>query len=143
MTLRALSFVLWAVATDAANPGLAPEPWLPLSGAATGPPQPSSPDPLVRWQWPAGAGNNASSPLEMFLVPAVACGPAAGTSPASFLNASSAVGSLQPAITIAGAGTLVVDFGTELPAWVEFDSPDLGAAGAGSVSLGISEYTAR
>ena len=123
-----------------AGPGLAPEPWPPLTGVPSGAPQPSSPDPLVSYVWPAST--DALSPLEYFLVPATACGPAAGTAAASFANASSAVGSLTPAITVAGNGTMLIDFGVELAAWVEFDSPDLTAADAGSVSLGISEYTA-
>jgi hypothetical protein len=90
--------------------------------------------------WPASA--DPLSPLEYYLVPAAACGPAAGTAAAAFLNASSAVGSLSPAITVQGNGTLIIDFGVELPAWVEIDSPDLAAADAGSVSLGIGEYSA-
>jgi hypothetical protein len=123
------------------SPGFAPEPWAPLSGVATGPPAPESPDPLVSHVWP-GVAPDALSPLEYYLVPAVACGPAPGTPASAFINASSAVGSLATAITVAGNGTLLVDFGVELAAWIEFDSPDLDAASSASVELCISEYTA-
>lgn len=120
--------------------GMAPEPWPALHGGSfSGPAQPLSPDPLVRFVW--GPGINETI-LQTYLVPAVACGPASGTSSASFVNASSAVGSLTPRITVAGAGTLLIDFGVELAAWLEFDSLDLMPADVGDILLGISEYTA-
>ena len=120
--------------------GVAPEPWPALHGGSfSGPAQPLSPDPLVRFVW--GPGINETI-LQTYLVPAVACGPASGTSSASFVNASSAVGSLTPRITVAGAGTLLIDFGVELAAWLEFDSLDLMPADVGDILLGISEYTA-
>jgi hypothetical protein len=128
-----------AAAAAAAAPGWAPEPWAPLSGVPSGRPAPLSPDPLVAHVWP-GVAPDPLSALEVYAVPAVACGPAPGTPAGAFVNASSAVGSLATNITVAGNGTLVVDFGVELPAWLEFDSPDL--TDAGSVSVCISEYTA-
>lgn len=126
-------------AAAVAAPGWAPEPWAPLSGVPSGRPAPLSPDPLVAHEWP-GVAPDPLSALEVYAVPAVACGPAPGTPAGAFVNVSSAVGSLATAITVAGNGTLVIDFGVELPAWVEFDSPDL--TDAGSVSVCISEYTA-
>lgn len=120
--------------------GAAPEPWPELHGGSfSGPPVPSSPDPLVRYVWPAGVN---TSELQIFAAAAVSVGPAVGTPLASFTNASSAVGSVSCAIVVSGAGTLVVDFGVEMAAWLEFDSPDLAAADASSVVLGISEYDA-
>ena len=128
--------LLLLLAARAAAYGAAPEPWLPLHGGAfTGAPQPLSPDPLVRYVWPLAATND--SLLQTFLVPAAACG---GAPAAHFVNASSAVGSLAPAIRVVGNGSLTIDFGVELAAWFEFDSPDLQPADAASLVLGISEY---
>ena len=39
-------------------------------------------------------------------------------------------------IRVNGTGTILVDFGVELPAWLEFDSPDL----SGDVTCAVSEY---
>ena len=39
-------------------------------------------------------------------------------------------------IRVNGPGTILVDFGVELPAWLEFDSPDL----SGDVTCAVSEY---
>ena len=122
----------------AAPLGAAPEPWPPLNGGGfRGAPQPQSPDPLVRYEWDAGVN---ASVLQIFPVPATACGPAAGTAADSFLGAASAVGSVACSITVRGAGTLEVDFGVELPAWVEFDA--VGVPADASMSLGIGEYNA-
>jgi hypothetical protein len=76
------------------------------------------------------------------MVSRAAAGAARGTPAGVFVNASSAVGSVACAIRVAGAGTLVVDFGVEIAGWVEFDSPDLAPADARALSLGIGEYTA-
>ena len=118
--------------------GAAPEPWPPLHGGGfTGPPAPSSPDPLVRYVWPASVN---VSELQIFSVAATAAGPLPTTARGAFTNVSSAVGSTACAIGVVGAGTLLVDFGVEMAAWLEFDSPDLTAAEAGIVQLAISEY---
>jgi alpha-L-rhamnosidase len=99
----------------------------------------------VRYQWPIGGGPASpasvnQSLLQIYTLAAVACGPAPGTGDSSFLNASSAVGSLSTNISVVGQGTLVIDFGVESAAWVEFDSPDLSPADAGALVVGISEY---
>jgi hypothetical protein len=39
-------------------------------------------------------------------------------------------------VRVTGPGVLLVDFGVELPAWFEFDSPDL----SGTVTCSVSEY---
>lgn len=117
--------------------GAAPQPWLPLHGGAfSGAAQPFSPDPLVTYVWPNLTAVNDTA-LQIFSVPAVACG---GAPAASFLNTSSAIGSLTPDIFVVSNGTLLVDFGVELPAWFEFDSPDLLPADASGIIMGISEY---
>lgn len=119
--------------------GAAPEPYLPLNGGAfSGAPQPSSPDPLIRYVWTPGAYN--ASALQIFSLPPVAAGPTPATNRSSFLNASSCVGASACALTVAGAGTLLVDFGVETAGWFEFDSNDITAGDAGLLQLGISEY---
>ena len=119
--------------------GSAPQPWPPLHGGGfTGPAAPFSPDPLVRYAWTDIPSIN-DTVLQIFPVAPVACGPAPGTPASSFSNASSCGGAQSPAITVSGAGTLVVDFGVELPAWFEFDSPDLDPATLPSLIMGISE----
>ena len=115
--------------------GVAPEPWPPLSGGAfTGQPQPSSPDPLVAYQFNAGTNDTT---LQIFSVAAVSVG---GTPSTSFTNTNSAVGSVRCSIGVEGGGTLLIDFGVELPAWLEFDSSDLLLVDATLISMGISEY---
>jgi alpha-L-rhamnosidase len=46
------------------------------------------------------------------------------------------------AVTVSGSGGLMVDFGVELPAWVELDSPDLAPADLPLLQLGTGEYSA-
>jgi hypothetical protein len=138
MLRSVLPFLLCA---SASAYGAAPEPWLPLNGGAfVGHPQSASPDPLVTYAWPAGSVNDTL--LQTFTRAAVSVGPSATTAASSFLNASSAVGSEACAITVAGNGTLVIDWGVEMPAWFEFDSYDLADADAKNVvTMSISEYT--
>ena len=120
-------------------PGSAPEPWAELHGGSfSGFDAPLSPDPLVKYVWPDIATVNDTA-LQIFAVAPVSCGAAANSDPHSFGNASECVGTLNPYITVSGAGTLIVDFGVELPAWLEFDSPDLPVDA--QLELGISEYT--
>jgi hypothetical protein len=83
-----------------------------------------------------------SSVLQIYSLPAVSVGVAAGGNASAFANASSAVGSIACAIRVLGAGTLVIDFGVETPGWVEFDSADLSAADAAALVLATSEYAA-
>jgi len=42
----------------------------------------------------------------------------------------------KPMVTVKGKGTIKLDFGVEMPAWIEFDSPDY----PGGVEMSISEY---
>lgn len=120
-----------------AFPGSAPQPWLPLHGGGfTGHPVPSSPDPLVAYVWPDIPAINDTQ-LQIFPVAPVSCGPSPGSDPSSFINASLCDSS---SVTVVGNGTLLIDFGVELPAWFEIDSPDLADADLGSIEFGISEY---
>ena len=121
--------------------GAAPQPWLPLNGGAySGAPAPLSPDPLVRYVWPLPGTDD--SLLQIFTVPAVACGPHGLTAPGAFAGTASCGGATDAVnITVSGNGTMIVSFGVELAAWVEFDSPDLQPADAANLVLGIGEYT--
>jgi hypothetical protein len=122
--------------------GVAPEPWLPLNGGAfSGPPQPFSPDPLVQYQWPADGSINYED-LQIFPVAPVDCGPHDEISRASFLNVTSCDGSgTSTAITVTGQGTLIIDFGVELPAWLEIDITNLQDTDLNKLQFGIGEYT--
>jgi hypothetical protein len=135
------AFFLLSIASAASSSfGVAPEPWLPLHGGGfTGPRVPSSPDPLVSYVWRDIPSINDTL-LQIFPVAPVSCGALPGTPSSSFSNASACAGALFPRITVTGAGTLVVDFGVELPAWLEFDSADLLPGDASALVLGTGEY---
>jgi alpha-L-rhamnosidase len=117
----------------------APQPWPPLAGGAfSGPAVPLSPDPLVRYVF--NASTDVTS-LYVFDVAPVAAWLYEGTPAASF-DGWSSLASPAPRVVVSGAGTLAVDFGTELPAWIEFDSADLTPADAARLLLGCGEYAA-
>lgn len=140
---RALTTVfaaLLSVAQAAPPFGVAPEPWPPLHGGAfSGPPRPLSPDPLVRYVWTDIPSVNDTI-LQLIPVAPVSCGPLPGTPAASFSNASACAGTFYPTIRVSGAGTLVIDFAVEMPAWLEFDSADLLPGDASALVLGTGEY---
>ena len=116
---------------------LAPEPWLPLNGGAfTKPPEPHSPDPLISYTWPLESTNDTL--LQTFSISAVSI---QATPSASFSNTTSAIGSIDCAIHVLGQGKLVIDFGIEAPAWIEFDSFDLQQADSANIILGSGEYS--
>jgi len=98
-------------------------------GRFAGPAVPESPDPLVAYRWPRP---QASDPLEVFVLKpkAVAAEPAG-----SFENLASLTES-APDAAVKGTGSIRLDFGVELAAWIEFDSPDC----PGWVEMSISEY---
>ena len=122
--------------------GDAPEPWLPLHGGSfSGPPQPFSPDPLVQYQWPADGSINDED-LQLFSVSPIDCGPHDDSSKNSFENVTSCDGSsTSTAITVTGQGTLIIDFGVELPAFLEIDITNLQDADLNNLQFGIGEYT--
>ena len=99
------------------------------TGSFSGPAVPESPDPLVAYRWPSP---KATDGLEIYLLkPSTVSSDTA----ASFDN----LGSLttdHPNVTVNGAGSIRMDFGAELPSWVEFDSADC----PGDVEMSISEY---
>ena len=89
-----------------------------------------SPDPLVRYVWD---NPKATDPYQIFvMLPQKA---EAMENEASFDGLKS-VKKEKCRIRVKGTGTIRLDFGTELPAWIEIDSPDL----TGEVEIGCSEH---
>ena len=110
------------------------EPYAYLSGGAmTGEAVPESPDPLVRYVWD---NPRAEDSLQIFVVHPRKAEVLSGAD--SFVGLQT-VGDEVCSIRVTGPGELLFDFGTELPAWLEIDSPDLDGEG---VEMGISEYRA-
>jgi hypothetical protein len=106
-------------------------------GAFYVPPIPWHADPLARYVWAPGA--NASALQIISLLP-LSAAPTDGSAPGAFANLSSLLQPF-PLVAVSGAGGVQLDFGLELAAWIEFDSPDLSAADLAAVTLGVSEYT--
>ncbi len=88
-----------------------------------------SPDPMIGYVWDHPTAND---PLQAYIMTPVLA--YARTGEGNFGNLEN-VGE-GGAIKVNGPGTIVLDFGAELPAWLEIDSPDL----SGTVTLGVSEY---
>eukprot|EP00937_MAST-01D_sp_MAST-1D-sp2_P005240 g5240.t1 len=132
--------------------GAAPEPYLPLTaGAFSGRPAPESPDPLVRYQWAANTTDTTS--LQAFAVRPTNATTLAGTClGACCSDAAAAPHCFGDSATQPWAATLVVtpaqpvaavrlDFGAELPAWLELDIDAKAAPPAdNTLVLGVSEY---
>ncbi|HEY4416435.1 MAG TPA: alpha-L-rhamnosidase C-terminal domain-containing protein [Verrucomicrobiae bacterium] len=107
-----------------------PEPYPSVcSGSFSGMAVPLSPDPLVAYRWP---NPQAANGLEVYLQKPVKV--TADTNN-SFVNLQSLL-STNPNVTVTGPGSILMDFGQESGAWLEFDSPDL----TGKVEMSISEY---
>jgi hypothetical protein len=114
------------------------EPYAPLSGGAfSGPAIAFHADPLARYVWAAGV--NASALQIISLLPASADA-TPGSAPGAFANLSSLL-QPRPLVTVSGAGGVQLDYGLELAAWIEFESPDLAPADLAAVTLGVSEYS--
>ena len=99
-------------------------------GAMKGPQVEASPDPLVGYVWDAP---KATDHYQIFVVlPQMA---EVMENIGSFKGVESATQETCY-IRVTGTGVIRLDFGTELPAWIEIDSPDL----AGDIELGCSEH---
>lgn len=99
-------------------------------GSMTGKIVPDSPDPLVSYVWDHP---KASDHYQIFvMLPKSA---EVMENEESFAGLES-VRREKCDIRVSGTGTIRLDFGTELPAWIEIDSPDL----TGEVELGCSEH---
>ena len=115
------------------------EPWQELNGGdfVVGRGAVLNPDPLRDYAWNLTQMANASAPQLIQVLPVgVQALPAA-----AFANPSTIVNSTDANARATGAGTLLVDFGVELAAWVELQSPDLtlAAVAAGCVSMSVGE----
>ena len=100
----------------------------------------ANPDPLRDFVWNLTAlpGPNTSLQLASLYPAAVTADPAS-----AFDGTSSLVNSSAGSAHALGAGTLRVDFGVELAAWLELRSPDLtvAAVAAGCVTMSVGEAT--
>ena len=88
-----------------------------------------SPDPLVNARWENISDSDKLEIYELYPVTATT------DTPDSFKNLQSLVAK-EPSVKVVGAGDIMVDFGVESAAWLEFDSPDL----SGEIEMSISEY---
>jgi len=97
----------------------------------SGNPALESPDLLVSYQW---LDPKAADGLEIYTLKPVKV---TTDNPISFSNLNSLTeNSLN--VTVTGTGSIMLDFGCENAAWLEFDSPDL--ADSNSIEMSISEY---
>jgi hypothetical protein len=94
-------------------------------------PQPSSPDPLVRYTWKEHVNQ---SQLQLYRVNRVAAFKVIG----SISGTKSLLTNNNTNLLISGSGELMLDYGVERAAWLEFESPDLDNYYL--VRAGISEF---
>jgi alpha-L-rhamnosidase len=120
----------------AAAAWIEPYPYL-NGGAMTNPAVPESPDPLVQYAW--GEDVNATL-LQVYYLAPQSVELFLGSDAASFPGYRS-LATPTPNVTVAGPGSLILDFGVESAAWLEIDSPDMPASELGVVSLAVSEYS--
>ena len=120
--------------TAAAPPlGEAPELYRPVHGGSwSGRAAPLSDDPMVAYRWAPGANTTELQLLTRaptrVVVQAGRCA-----------QAQRLLGPSPLRVAIAEPTRLMLDFGVELPAWWEIDSPDLAASNA-VLSMGVGEY---
>ena len=110
------------------SPAVQPYPYV-SGGRIAGEPVAASPDPMVSYRWD---NPSAASKLQAYVMLPVKAEDLTGHSFAGLET----VGRETCAVRVTGPGTLRIDFGVELPAWLEIDSPDL----SGEVTFGVSEY---
>ena len=99
------------------------------TGSFSEPKIPHSPDPLVSYRWP---NPKATDGLEIYLLKPNSV---SSDRPGSFENLRSLTGN-NPNVRVNGIGSIILDFGIENAAWLEFDSPDC----PGGIEMSISEY---
>ena len=98
-------------------------------GEFKSPDVPESPDPLIRYRWD---NPEAGDELQVYYLRPVSV---IAENRENFENISSLT-SQNPYVTVNGTGSIMMDFGVENAAWLEFDSNDL----TGTVTMSISEY---
>jgi len=99
------------------------------SGSFLGRAMPESPDPIVSYHW---NDPKATDGLEIYTLKPVKV---TTENAFSFHNLKTLTGD-SPNVTVSGTGSIMLDFGCENAAWLEFDSPDL----VDTVEMSISEY---
>lgn len=124
-----------APATSAVPPLKEPYPALHGGRFVAGHGSVSNPDPLLDYVWNL---ETTSTSLQLITVLPVAV---TAHPPSAFGGANSLVNSSDATARALGHGTLRVDFGRELAAWLELRSPDLtvAAVAAGCVSMSVGE----
>jgi alpha-L-rhamnosidase len=106
------------------------EPYPPLHGGEfTNKAIPNAPDPLVSYHWSHPV---ASDGLQTYTLAPMTV---RTDSPRSFSGLNT-MRNGKCDVTVTGVGFILLDFGVESAAWLEFDSPDL----TGKVEMSISEY---
>ena len=114
--------------------GAAPNLYPPIHGLDHfGPAVDASPDPLVRYRWLASVNQSVLQQFNLYpktvsVVPV-----------SSFENVQSLMNGSNTNVTVTGVGSIMMDFGQENAAWLEFDSPDLNPSKS-EVLMSISEY---
>jgi alpha-L-rhamnosidase len=134
--LAAAATLADAAATASPPLGAAPEPYAPLHGGQfSGRPAPLSPDPLVRYQFGPSVNRTA---LQLFTVRPTSVQVLRGGCVGCATLSSSAA---PPHATITAPLTILrIDFGVELPAWLEIDSPDYNSSLHAPITMGVGEY---
>ncbi len=113
---------------SARSPITQPYPYL-SDGKFSGPAIPESPDPLVNYRW---TRPSASDGLEIYILQPKSV----LTNNPQFFNKLQSLTGKKPDVLVKGTGSIRIDFGLEMGAWIEFDSPDY----PGGVEMSISEY---
>ena len=143
---------IWAITSDNADVGRELRSWMPyymktddadiapLHGGRfiAGHGAAANPDPLRDYVWNTSLTSHANESLQLITLQPAAVSAHPAT---AFSNVSSLISSNNGTARALADGTLRVDFGMELAAWLELTSPDLtpGAVAAGCVSMSIGE----
>lgn len=112
-----------------------PQPYAYVSGGfVTGAAPKASPDPLAGYRWNLPKTGDR---LQVFVARPVKAEVVAGD--AQNFTGLDTVGSTGSRLGVKGTGLIRLDFGSELPAWLEFESADL----TGDVVCSISEFNVK
>lgn len=106
-----------------------PQPYKYITARAIGEKVPYSPDRIIDWRWD---NPNADDELEIYTIKPFSV---QTDVPGSFDNLSS-LKKKSANVLVKGNGSIMMDFGQENAAWLEFDSKDF----SGEVTMSISEY---
>ena len=131
--LRCVAVLMMLAAQSCSHPSFeespAPQPYAYITARPVGEKVPLSPDPIIEWQWD---NPKADDELEIYTLKPVLV---KTDTPESFDELSTLTKESSKAL-VKGTGTIMLDFGQENAAWLEFDSKDM----TGEVTMSISEY---